>query len=145
MGGPSTLRTSLFGRQDMQDKPTQAAKTRGAEQAYSLSLEVEIWAVDQPRPSSPTVYRAANISMQEFQFISANPFDVHHRFNFAVLFPKPSKGQSISLLVGAARVVRRTRVSTLGGECFVVDAKIEQICSMWDGEEKSRQTRRRAS
>jgi hypothetical protein len=128
----------------MEHKQAAVRKARGAAEAYKLSLELEIWPVDHPRPSVPTLCRAANISMQEFQFISPNPFDIHHRFNFAVMFPRPAKGERKSLFAGTARIFRRTQVSTLAAECYVLEAKIEQIQSMWNGEEKSPPNRKKA-
>jgi hypothetical protein len=126
----------------MENKQAAVRKARGTVEAYNPSLEVEVWPVDQPRPAAPVVYKAANISLQEFQFISMNPLDAHYRFNFAILFPRASTGKNMSLIVGAARVVGRTQVSTLGADCFVLEARIEEIRSMWDGEEKSPPTRK---
>jgi len=128
-------------------KSTQAEvqKGRGSANPYKLSLDVEVWPINQPRPVKPAVYRAANISLQEFQFISADFFDIHHRFGFAVMFPKTSTGRTLSLMAGTARIVRRTRVCALDSECFVLEARIEQIRSMWNHEEKPAPTRKRAS
>lgn len=128
----------------MENKQSAVRRARGAEEAYNLALEVEVWPVDQLRPAAPAVYRTANISLQEFQFISPSPLDLHHGFNFAVMFPRPSKGERTSLMVGAARIIRRTQVSTLGADCFVLEAKIEEIRSMWNGEEKPPATHKKA-
>lgn len=129
----------------MENTQSGARKERGAANTYKLSLDVEVWPVDQARPVKPAVYRAANISLQEFQFISADSFDIHRKFSFAVLFPKASTGKAMSLIVGTARIVRRTRVCTLDNQCFVLEARIEQIRSMWNNEEKPVPIRKKAS
>lgn len=129
----------------MKNTQVKVQKERGAANPYKLSLDVEVWPADQARPVKPAVYRAANISLQEFQFISADSFDIHHRFSFAVMFPKTSTGRTLSLMAGAARIVHRTPVCTLDNQCFVLEARIEQILSMWNNEEKPAPTRKKAS
>lgn len=61
------------------------------------------------------------------------------------MFPRPAQGERKSLFVGTLRICRRTQVATLGAECYVLEAKVEQIRSMWNGEEKSTSTRKKAS
>lgn len=122
----------------MVDKQDAVRKTRGATEpyAYTVSFEVEVWPVGSPRPAAPELYTATQVSLQELRIVSLKPLEVSLRFNFAVLFPKRSTGENVPLIIGVARIARRTQVSTLGAECFLLEARIEQILSMWDGEER---------
>lgn len=104
--------------------------------AYAVSLEVEVWPAGEARPKKPQTYIATEISLQGFYLRCEDPIDLPYRFNFAVLFPKRSTNEDLQLIIGAARIVRREQHFVNGNETFGLEAKIEQIDRMWEGEEK---------
>jgi hypothetical protein len=103
---------------------------------YTVSLEVEVWPADEKRPAKPETYTATQISLQGFYLRCEDPIDLPYQFNFAVLFPKRSTDENLQLIVGLARIVRRDQHFTKGNESFGVEAKIELIHKMWEGEEQ---------
>ncbi len=105
-------------------------------QVYIVSLDVEVWPAGEERPREPLVYRATKISLQGFYLRCDDPIDLPHRFNFAVLFPKRSTNEKLQLINGRARIVRREQHFAEDAETFGVEAKIEEIHSMWEGEEQ---------
>lgn len=131
----------------MEDKQPLDRRERGAAEpyGYNVSLEVEVWWADSPRPATPELYTATQVSLQELRLVSLKPVDVGYRFSFVVLFPKRSTGENVALINGIARIFRRTQVSALGAECYVLEARIERILSMWEGEEKPSPTHKKPS
>lgn len=103
---------------------------------YIVCLEVEVWAAGEKRPPAPKTYTAMEVSLQRFYLRCDDHIDVPHRFNFAVLFPKRYTKENLQLIVGSARIVRRDQHLVNGRETFGLEAKIERIDKMWEGEEE---------
>lgn len=103
---------------------------------YIVCLEVEVWAAGEKRPADPKTYTAMEVSLQGFYLRCDDHIDVPNRFNFAVLFPKRYTNENLQLITGSARIVRRDQQILNGTEIFGLEAKIERIDKMWEGEEK---------
>jgi hypothetical protein len=104
--------------------------------SYIVSLEVEVWAAGEKRPLDPKTYTAMDVSLHGFYLRCDNHIDLPHRFNFAVLFPKRYSNKYLQLMIGSARIVRRDQHFVNGSETFGLEARIERIDKMWEGEEE---------
>ncbi len=111
-------------------------KNRAPGRVYMVSLEVEVLAAGEIRPIKPGTYTATEVSLQGFYLLCDDPIDLPHRFNFAVLFPKPSTKENVQLIIGAARIIRREQHFAEERETLGLEARIEQIDRMWEGEEE---------
>ena len=120
----------------MENKSTAFGKIGRPGPVYTVSLEVEVWPAGETRPRKPQTYLATEVSLRGFYLRCEDPIDLPHRFNFAVLFPKRYTNENLQLIVGAARIVRREQHFVSGTETFGLEAKIEQIDKMWEGEEE---------
>jgi len=76
------------------------------------------------------------VSLQGFYLRCDDHIDVPNRFNFAVLFPKRYTNENLQLITGSARIVRQDQQFLNGTETFGLEAKIERIDKMWEGEEE---------
>ncbi|HKQ85999.1 MAG TPA: hypothetical protein VJS43_04435 [Candidatus Acidoferrales bacterium] len=120
----------------MENKSTAFGKIDRPGPVYTVSLEVEVWPAGETRPRKPQTYVATEISLRGFYLRCEDPIDLPHRFNFAVLFPKRYTNENLQLIIGAARIVRREQHFVNGNETFGLEAKIEHIDKMWEGEEE---------
>jgi len=120
----------------MRNESTARGKRDRPSPVYKVSLEIEVWPCGEKRPQKPQTYMATEISLQGFYLRCGAPIVVPHRFNFAVLFPRRHTNENLQLILGVGRIVRREEHFINGTETFGLEAKIEQIDKMWEGEEE---------